>query len=240
MEGFVYMVLNVKNNKMYIGSTVNYEKRYRSHINGLRGLYHDNKKMEKEFHEFGEESFKFRVLCVTKSKEERFGIEESIIQTLKTYEHGYNLTMDGRGKYILSDETREKMRNNTLGESNPFYGKKHTEETRKILSQHASKRTGEKNSFYGRTHSKETLEKISDSFNKLKESGWESPQKGVPKSAEAIHNNLMAQPKRKTVHAEGTVYPSISACARDLGVVNTTVKNRIKSDKYPDYYFIND
>ena len=240
MEGFVYMILNVKNNKMYIGSTVDYEKRYRAHINGLRGCYHDNKKMEQEFHEFGEESFVFRILCTTESEEERFGIEASIIQKLKTYKHGYNLSVDGRGRYLISYETREKMRYNSLGKRNPFYGRKHTDETKKLLSEYASTRTGEKNSFYGKTHSKETLKKISDSFNKLKESGWENPQKGVPKTAEAVYKNMMAQPTRKSVHAEGKEYPSISACARDLGVANATVRKRIKSNKFPNYFHIND
>lgn len=225
---------------MYIGSTVNYEKRYRSHINGLRGLYHDNKVLEHEFHEFGEENFVFRILCSTNSEEERFDIEASIIQKLKTYVHGYNLTVDGRGKYIISNKTREKMRFNVLGKKNPFYGKRHTEETRKTLSQHASEREGEKNPFYGKTHSKESLEKMADSFNKLKESGWKNPQKGVPKSTEAVHNNMMAQPTRKPVHAEGKIYPSVSACAKELGVARNTINNRIKNDKFPNYFYIND
>lgn len=239
MEGFVYMIVNTKNNRMYIGSTVDYEKRFRSHINGLRGGYHDNRKIQEDFEKFGEEAFKFTVLCETYSEDERFEIEESIIQRLKTFIHGYNLSVDGRGKYLVSEKTREKMRENTLGERNPFYGKKHTDGTRELLSKLASERyKGENNPFYGKTHSKETLERIAESFNKLKESGWVNPQKGVPKTPEAVHNNMMAQPKRREVHAEGRNYPSVSACARDLGVVNTTVRNRINNDNFPDYYYL--
>lgn len=46
-----------------------------------------------------------------------------------------------------------------LGNSNPFYGKKHTEETKKTISNKAIQRdiSGEKNPFYGKTHSEETL-----------------------------------------------------------------------------------
>lgn len=238
MEGFVYMILNKKNNKMYIGSTVDQEKRFRSHLNGLRGNYHDNRKLQQAFDESGEENFTFRVLCETNSAEERFQLEADIIQSLKTYLNGYNLTVDGRGKYIVSNETREKMKMNATGESNPFYGKTHSEETRELLSNLASERTGEKNHFYGKKHTKETLGKIADSFNKLKESGWKNPQKGVSKSPEAVHNNMMAQSKRKEVHAEGNNYPSMAACARDLKVVHTTVKNRINSDNFPDYYYL--
>ena len=72
MEGIVYMIVNTKNNRMYIGSTVEYEKRFRSHINGLRGGYHDNRKIQEDFEEFGEDAFKFSVLCETQSEDERF------------------------------------------------------------------------------------------------------------------------------------------------------------------------
>lgn len=238
MEGIVYMILNIENNKMYIGSTVDSEKRFRSHLNGLRGQYHENRKIQKDFNIYGEECFRFITLCETVSIEERLEIEESLIQGMRTFDIGYNLSLDGRGRYILTEETRKLMSKNNTGESNPFYGKTHSEESKEKISKAASKRIGDKNPFYGKKHTKETLEKIEESFNKLKDSGWENPQKGVPKKPEAVYNNMMAQPKRRPVSAEGREYPSISACAKDLGVVNTTIKNRIKNDKFPDYYFL--
>lgn len=39
-----------------------------------------------------------------------------------------------KGVQKCSDKTREKMRNNNLGAKNPFYGKHHTEKTKKINS----------------------------------------------------------------------------------------------------------
>ena len=234
----VYMILNKTNYKMYIGSTVNFEKRKRSHLNGLRGKYHENRLLQKDYDEFGESSFVFKVLCKSKYEEERFSIEESIIKTLKTYENGYNLTIDGRGKYIISEETREKMRRNSLGKNNPFYGRNHSDESLKRMSEIASLRVGDKNPFYGKTHSEESINKMIKSKRRLVESGWVNPQKGVPKSKEAVYNNMLAQPKRKPVHADGKVYPSISECARSLGVVPTTVINRVKNPKFKNYYYL--
>lgn len=234
----VYEIININNGKKYIGSTVNYHKRRLGHKASLRGGYHDNRLLQKDFDVYGEDSFQFKVVKETSTEEERFALEEELIQRQKTYVTGYNLTVDGRGKYIITAETRQRMRENTMGENNPFYGKTHTEESLKIMSQKARERTGPKNPFYGKTHSQETLDKIARSFKKLKDSGWISPQKGVPKTPEANRNNALAQPTRKPVHAGGREYISISECAKDLGVVNTTVNNRVKSDKYPDYYFI--
>lgn len=234
----VYMIQNIVNNKIYIGSTSEYEKRKRSHINGIKGLYHDNRLINEDAKIYGHEAFKFRVLFVSDDEEERFNLEEELIKRLQTYINGYNLSIDGRGKFIVSDDFREKCRARATGVSNPFYGRKHTRETKDILSKLASQRTGNKNPFYGKTHSQESIEKARESFNKLKESGWVNPQKGVPKSKEAILNNAVSQPKRKEIFAEGKRYISISACAKDLNISRATVRNRVNNDSFPDYYYI--
>lgn len=48
------------------------------------------------------------------------------------------------------------------GENNPFYGKKHTEETRRKMSENHYDCSGENNTFYGKKHTKETRKRISD------------------------------------------------------------------------------
>lgn len=234
----IYSIKNIKNNKEYIGSTVNYNKRCRSHLNALLGEYHTNYKLQEEFKLFGEENFEFSILAETESEEERYQLEEKYIVERKSFENGYNLTVDGRGKYVISDETREKMRRNNMGKNNPFYGKKHTEETRAKISEAASRRVGDLNPFYGKKHTEEAKAKISASWAKLKEDGWQNPQKGVPKTEEAVYNNMMAQPKRKVVVAAGKEYPSISAAAKGIGCARTTIRNRINSESFPDYYYV--
>ncbi len=49
------------------------------------------------------------------------------------------------------------------GEGNPFYGKHHSDETKKKISDSLKgKYQGEKHPFYGKHHSKESLQKISN------------------------------------------------------------------------------
>lgn len=241
MEGYVYSITNISNGKQYIGSTVNYEKRERAHLNGLRGSYHDNRLLQQDFDTYGEDSFVFEIICKTESEEERFQIEANLIQQLKTFEfdNGYNLSTDGRGKYILTEETREKMRQNSVGKNNPFYGQRHTEEVKSILSEKAKQRTGSKNHFYGKNHTEESKDKFRKTFQEKVESGWESPQKGVPKTEEAIRNNTLAQSKRIEVHAEGKDYISLAACSKDLGIHIATIKRRAENPDYPNYYYLN-
>ncbi len=56
----------------------------------------------------------------------------------------------------MSEEDKEHLRKLNRGEGNPFYGRKHTEET-------LDKMRGSNNSMYGKKHTEETLRKISDS-----------------------------------------------------------------------------
>ncbi len=50
-----------------------------------------------------------------------------------------------------------------FGKDNPMYGKSHTKEARKSISEAAKRRTGKKNPFYGKHHSRATIRKISRS-----------------------------------------------------------------------------
>jgi len=74
-----------------------------------------------------------------------------------------------------------------LGSKNPFYGKKHTEETRKIISEKRPDVSGVKNPMYGKNHSKETIEIIK---KKLK-----GKNKGVPKTEEQKKKMSLARKK---------------------------------------------
>lgn len=56
----------------------------------------------------------------------------------------------------ISEAKKEKL----YGKNNPFYGKRHSEESKLKISIAASKRMGEKNSFYGKKHSKEFIQKL--------------------------------------------------------------------------------
>jgi len=62
-----------------------------------------------------------------------------------------------------SEKFKKEQSNRMKGENNHFYGKKHTEETRKKLG-----RKGEKNPFFGKHHNEETKRKISEKNKKIK------------------------------------------------------------------------
>ena len=63
----------------------------------------------------------------------------------------------------LSDKHKKIISENNTGKNNPFYGKIHTEETkRKISKENSGRYDGKNNPFYGKTHTKEAIQKIKE------------------------------------------------------------------------------
>lgn len=62
---------------------------------------------------------------------------------------------------IITSDTRKKMSNATKGSLNHFYGKTHSLEVRKRMSENRAKQTGSKNPFYGKSHSLDTKKRMS-------------------------------------------------------------------------------
>ena len=67
-------------------------------------------------------------------------------------------------KKKLTEEEKLEKSKKVSGVNNPFFGKKHNDNSKKIMSEKGKERIGEKNSFYGKKHSKEAKDKISNSL----------------------------------------------------------------------------
>lgn len=172
----VYEHINLKNNKKYIGLTSNTKKRWG---NNGEGYLHKNKKGEysqpffaNAIIKYGWDCFEHKIIIENLSKEEAELKEKELIILNKTYnpEYGYNLYVGSCGSNCMSEESKKKLSNSLkesgkfLGENNPFFGKTHSEETKKIIGQknkeHSKKRdiSGKNNPMYGFTKEKMTEE----------------------------------------------------------------------------------
>lgn len=76
---------------------------------------------------------------------------------------------------IMSEETKQKISIANSGENNPFYGKTHTEETKKKMSENHIDTSGENNGMFGRTHTPEVKQKLSE-LGKDKFRGSKNPK----------------------------------------------------------------
>ncbi len=179
--GRVYLITNLTNGKRYVGITTRtLRERFNEHIAD------SNRRAKKPLHlsikKYGKENFKLELL------EEIFNITEKELHIKETFyidkyntfvdgDCGYNLVKCSDESLIISESTRKKMSENNVGEKNKFYGKHHTEESKKKIGGSVVDYSGNKNPFFGKTHTKENRQKFSD-FVKTFQSGKNHPRLG--------------------------------------------------------------
>lgn len=89
----IYAIKNKINNKMYVGSALNIERRWKRHKTELKNLKHANKYLEKSFVKYGSDSFEFLIL--------EFCTKEKIIEREIYYLNKFN-SLDRSFGYNLS------------------------------------------------------------------------------------------------------------------------------------------
>jgi len=153
MFGTIYRVTNVGNEKSYVGQTTSpLGKRWGQHLSDAqcgRGAV-----LAKAIRKYGSETFSVESLHICESREELNFVEMFYIHLLSVQgKQGYNITDGGysRENYITSSETRSRMSKAQKGhvatqatkskmsaahkgENNHFYGKKHKEDAKELMS----------------------------------------------------------------------------------------------------------
>lgn len=174
---YLYKITNNINNKIYIGKTKNINIRWTSHKTQSRRPW-DKQRCEyihKSIAKHGHENFTIEAIMCFDDEQECLNAETATIAQLNSNNRkiGYNLTSGGEGVsgYKYSDEQKSQMNQDKkikyLGENNPFFGKKHTKETKDKIGKANSVYIGDKNPFFGKKHSEESLRNMKENhYNK--------------------------------------------------------------------------
>tara|TARA_R110002020_G_scaffold41921_12_gene123250 strand:- start:5789 stop:6598 length:810 start_codon:yes stop_codon:yes gene_type:complete len=265
--GGIYVIRNLTNNKIYVGSTKNFEERWKQHQQHLMAQKHCNIILQRAFNKRGKDNFIFEIIeeCTGYTRKSLFALEDKYIESFKAKnrDFGYNIADAGGGDILsthpnkadiiarMSTTLKENAKNLTeseriekwgqQGESNGMFGRTHTvearkrisdfhkgnsyakgsvrtEEQRQRLSEFAKTRTGDKNGFYGKTHSDETKKKLSESMKGKK------------------------PPNMRAVVIDGIKYESLNEASRQLGIHVTTILWRVNSPnkKFESYSFFSE
>ncbi len=153
--GIVYQVRNKINDKIYIGQTIQpLHKRKKDHKASIKK--HPKLLISKAYKKYGFDNFEWTVLYKASSKGDLDSVEMRLIDENNSLSpNGYNMTTGGEGGAHLP-EVREKI-------ANQLKNRRVTKETRELLSQKLKgKYTEEKASFYGKKHTEATKRKISE------------------------------------------------------------------------------
>jgi group I intron endonuclease len=202
----VYRILNNLSGRYYIGYSTNIERRFTVHRSKLKQKCHDNIFLQRAYNLDGEDKFKYDIIHVCDTEKEAKEIELQYLTDLSIRDMLYNLNFNNSGGDLLKNHPNKKeIRNKILnshretmskmtqeersqkygkfGEQNGMYGKTHTEEAKKIISEvhkgnvyclgkkaseetkqkmseNAKLKIGEKNPFFGKHHTQETIKKI--------------------------------------------------------------------------------
>lgn len=200
MIGYIYIVRNDINDNVYIGKTVqSLNERLRQHINRSNS---DDEHGKSHFHnairKYGAEHFYINELYKYESDDtdelnkHLYEKEKEFIQKFDSYNNGYNSTLGGEGVGSL------------YGELNHFYGKVHTDKSKKMIGEKSRERNAIKC-----THTEEAISKRATSRSERMQKkiytekelaqfkAMSENKKGKPLSREAIEKGLETKRKRR-------------------------------------------
>ena len=155
--GYIYKTTNTINGKIYVGKSI-------KEVENTIAYFGSGILLRTSIKKYGKENFNKTILESNIQREILNDRETFWINELKSNDKtiGYNLTEGGDGgDCITLNPNRQKIVEKSTGKNNHFYGRHHSDKTKKLISQKQ----------LGRVMSDETKKQISDTLKKQHKSG---------------------------------------------------------------------
>jgi group I intron endonuclease len=253
----VYHIVNLENGKLYVGSSVEVEKRLDRHRRDLKKGEHHCIPLQRAWNKYGEEAFEFRIVRIYDNEFDARFIEQEQLDSLDSLDLLYNMSkIAGGGDLISYHPNREQIVQKIKASVKKRYSLMTPDERREVYGSHVNGMTGRKHSIESRKkmsvasigntnasgsiRSPEHRAKLSKIASQRK--GEKNPFYGRKHSEETkkkLSNQMkgVLPPNTRPVLIDGIKYVSCSEAARQLGVVTATILNRLKSPKFPTYNY---
>lgn len=217
MKSGIYKIINLVNNKFYVGSAVNLRRRKARHFSELRNNRHNNRHLQAAWLKYGEKSFVFVVVEEVPDLAKLLDAENIWLKEHVGKDYCYNLGVDAVAPML-----------GKTGELSPTWGRKRT--LRELAAQNWTGRRHRKESrdkirayLIGKPRPAEVRAKIAAAV-----SGERNPNYGKPRDAA-----FLEKVSRRVVvikpDGTATVYPSIKALREEVGLKPPTVNRALKS-----------
>lgn len=139
MESGIYCIRNLVNGKIYIGSSVKFKSRWKSHIKRLNTNKHGNDYLQKAYNKYGKDNFSFEIVSYVENKENLIKYEQYWLDFFKPEYNICKIAGSTLGtkrtdavKERMSLSSKEYYKNNihhAKGKEPWNKGKKHSAET---------------------------------------------------------------------------------------------------------------
>lgn len=218
----IYKIINVINNKFYVGSAVDFTARKRRHWWALRSQRHANKHLQAAWNKYGEEAFKFLIVEELPEDADVLAVENVWLKEHVGKEYCYNLGTDATAP------TR-----GWLADKNPMWGKTflHTPEAKTRISaaskarvQSDEEKTKRRQTMKGHHVATSTRAKISATLSG--EGNFWYGKKRPDHGAKVSKAVVVTDSTGKT-----TEYASISVLREAMNLKPPTVNRALKSGK---------
>lgn len=218
----IYKIINIKNNKFYVGSAVDFTSRKRRHWWALRSQRHPNKHLQSAWNKYGEDAFKFVIVEELPDGSDILAAENAWLKEHVGKEYCYNLGTDAVA-----------FTRGWSGEKNPMWGKtfSHTSEAKarigaasKSRVQSEKEKAKRRQTMVGHHVSTATRAKISQSLSG-EGNYWYGKQR--PDHALKVGKPVIAtDPEGQEI-----LYRSIAALREEMNINPPTVNRALKSGK---------
>ena len=214
----VYKIINVVNNKFYVGSTNDFKRRKTRHFSELRNGRHNNRYLQAAWVKHGEQAFVFVIVEDLPEDTDLLTAENIWLKEHVGKDYCYNIGVDATAPSL-----------GLSGELSPTYGRKRTPE--ELAAQ----------SWKGRTHTSESKEKIKQHLIGKPKSAAVRAKISATLSGEGNYWHGKKRPDHGAkvsraieVYKDGVlvkVHDSIKALRDEMNMTPPTVNRALKSGK---------
>ena len=216
----IYKIINVVNNKFYVGSAVDLKRRKARHFSELRNGKHNNRYLQAAWVKYGEQAFVFVVVEELPDDADLLAAENVWLKEHVGKDYCYNLGVDATAPML-----------GFSGEASPTWGYKHTPEA---IANIRAASTGRKHApddiekirrhLIGKPKSAEVRAKISATLSG--EGNYWYGKKRPDHGAKVSRAVVAIKPDGETVE-----YTSIQALRVALNLTPPTVNRAVKSEE---------
>lgn len=216
----IYKIINIVNNKFYVGSAVDLKRRKTRHFSELRNGKHNNRRLQAAWAKYGDQAFVFVVVEELPVDADLLAAENVWLKEHVGKDYCYNIGVDATAPHL-----------GMSGPLSPTWGMQHTDAAKarigqasKARVQSAEEKAKRRATMRGKPQSAEVRAKISATLSGEGNFwyGKKRPDHGAKVSKSVAVTD---------VAGSTTTYPSIQALREALSIKPPTANRALKSGK---------